>query len=185
MPCAANRVRGESPRTACSALTRAAFCLRPALPAPICRSKKPTGSRVKLSVLRRPPAQPGAPGAHAAVGPGQGSLERAVIEVVLAPLSCLLPTLLSVDYHPGWVIIGGLVFLRTGQPLLDQIVNKRATGSFTHVQSLMSLFDKDGVASGVEEVVILQVRAKCTRAPPRDAATRTHAPADERNGATA
>lgn len=119
-------------------------------------TKKPVGDKIKLDLLRRG-GQPMSPGAKKGVtAGGVGKLEHVQVETTLEQSPSLLPALLHVDYRPGWVIIGGLVFLRAGQPLLDQIISRGASGGFAHVQSLMSLFDKESSTAGIEEAVILQ-----------------------------
>lgn len=107
----------------------------------ITSSGKTVGDEVDLELLRRSAA---------------ASMERVHVTARLTPLTTLLPSLLGVDYTPGWVIVGGLVFLRAGQPLLDQIVARGSPGDFHHVHALMRLFQEDTLGRQVQEVLILQ-----------------------------
>mmetsp|Transcript_43033 Transcript_43033/g.99710 ORF Transcript_43033/g.99710 Transcript_43033/m.99710 type:complete len:446 (-) Transcript_43033:1318-2655(-) len=100
-------------------------------------TRKPLGSKITLDVLRR---IDGGVAGNKAVSLQNGTLEARRLHVTLAPTPSLLPSILGLDYTPGWVVIGGLLFLRVGQPLLDQIISGgrgAGVGGFTHITSLM------------------------------------------------
>ena len=98
-------------------------------------SKKPEGETITLDLLRAPPSQqqPTTPTSTAAAAATAANTaprarEQVVVEVTLTPPPRWLPSLLAVDYHADYAILGGLVVLVAGAPLIQYIIESGGRG---------------------------------------------------------
>lgn len=114
-------------------------------------SKKPEGETMKLELLRAPSQppppppppqqqqqqQPSSAAAVAAANAGGAGCtggaslrvrEPVVVEVTLTPPPRWLPALLDIDYYADYAILGGLVVLVAGAPLIQYIVESSGRG---------------------------------------------------------
>ncbi len=108
---------------------------------------KKNGEKVTLSLLRHAPPEPAAAGGGgggdddddkaervttadlvarvAAAGGAAQPPARVEVVVTLAPARELVPRELGKDYHPEWIVAGGLVLLIAGLPLAQQLMSGR------------------------------------------------------------
>lgn len=97
-------------------------------------TKKRLGHQVKLSLLRNPAVAisetPGAAFDINQVAEAPARPEPLQLVVTLAPTHELLPRELNKDYHASYVMVGGLVFVVAGLPLLMYALEKELNTLF-------------------------------------------------------
>lgn len=102
-------------------------------------TSKKIGDELAVSLLRRESG-----GAAAApfdinkLAATPGTPTPLELKVTLAPAHELVPRELGKDYHPQFAVVGGLVFVIAGLPLLNQALAEKRWGLFDRLCGLLS-----------------------------------------------